>query len=610
MLRWLKDKVSFFITAKGNHSFFIFLTFLFTALLTCVIYAFQILPASSSSFFSSSQNNTMRYNWTCVVSSGSFYSITLPAQLKNIQNNTLIASNTLPENIPVNAAVSFRSSQQAVKVYVDDLLIYKYDTSVGRLLGKSTPSHWNFISLSPEDAQKELRIELTSPYRIHSGQLGMVYYGRYSDLVTQLLRKTLPGLVTSIILFLIGIVIVFTSYILGRENGEAYHFRYLGYFICVLAVWMRSEVRLPDFLMGDPHLELLISYFALMLCPLPYLTFVKHRLHPRPYKVLQIFFSLYCLNFLICTLLQVLNIYDFVETAFIFHILAFANILWVCLQYIQQIIRKERTYRISSIVAFASLVAGVTLELLVYYTGYYQYTGLFFRIGISIYIIGLTVLAIQSIISQRLLNAQISEQLLKRQIRMMLSHIQPHFLFNSLGAIQSLIRKSPDTAYQMLFDFSKYLRASIGAWNSQDLIAFHSELENVKSFTNIQLIRFRNAFRVEYEIEASNFMVPILSIRALVENAVNHGARRSSSEDAFVLIHSFESQNYFIVEVIDNGPGFHVEEKLSNSDSTSGLHRCRHILETELNATIDIHSSLGKGTTVIVHIPKYRTHKS
>ena len=135
-------------------------------------------------------------------------------------------------------------------------------------------------------------------------------------------------------------------------------------------------------------------------------------------------------------------------------------------------------------------------------------------------------------------------------------------------------------------------------------------MENVKSFTNIQLIRFRNAFRVEYEIEASNFMVPILSIRALVENAVNHGARRSSSEDAFVLIHSFESQNYFIIEVIDNGPGFHVEEKLSNSDSTSGLHRCRHILETELNATIDIHSSLGKGTTVIVHIPKYRTHKS
>ncbi|MDD2970967.1 MAG: histidine kinase [Lachnospiraceae bacterium] len=498
----------------------------------------------------------------------------------------------------------FRSSQQSVRLYLDDVLVYAYENPGSRLTGIATPSRWNMIPLESTDASKELRIELKSPYSQFSGIVNTVYLGSSTVLTSNLLKNTLHGYICSLLILIFGIIMLFTSHIFHIRNHAVQNFRYLGCFNILLSLWMRSEVRLPDYLTFDPHFELMLGICSMMLCPIPYLLFVKNRLNEKLHHVIKILLYLYSANFIICAALQLLGICDMLESSIVFLVLVVPTVVVICFHYILQLLHRERKYPVFFIFSFLSLFISIIVELIYYYLKHIEYYNYVFHTVMTIYIICLTFTAVQSIVSNEMLSAQVSEQILVGQIKMMLSHIQPHFLFNSLGAIQSLIRKSPDTAYQMLFDFSKYLRASINAWNAQATIPFSSEIENVKAFTNIQLIRFHNNFHVDFELDCTNFSVPLLSIRALVENAVNYGARRSTLETPFVRIHSYKTRDYFMVEVIDNGPGFDVDEKLSSSESTSGLHRCKHSLETQLNATLDIHSIPGNGTTVIVRIPR------
>jgi len=585
---------------KDRRSYFVFvLLIVFTALVSS-LYIYRI-------HLSSQQINTTNYlrdNWTCQVSSGTYYSLAPPSNLSNHANNTMVLTHMLPDVLNKNDVLYFRSSQQAVKVFLDDIIIYEYQDPGSRITGIATPSHWNFIPLETSDAGKELRIELRSPYALFSGKMNAIYLGDNFSLTSDLLAHVLNGYICTLVLLVFGILIILSSFIFINQNEGIKSFRYLGLYTILLALWMRSEVRVPDYLMFNPHVETLIGFLSLFLCPIPYLLFIKQRLPEKLHKVIHFLLALFSANFVVCIILQLLGIHDLVESSIIFPIFIIPTVILVCMQYLLQIKNRQRSYPLFSIFAFVSLVSSIAIELLYYYFGHSEYLGYLFRIDMIIYVACLAFSAVDTIVSHEMVSAQASELILKHQIKMMLSHIQPHFLFNSLGAIQSLIKKSPDTAYKMLFDFSKYLRSSINAWNNQSLIPFSTELENVKSFTNIQLIRFRNSFRVEFDIAVSDFSVPLLSIRALVENAVNHGARKSTSESPFVHIHSYETPGLYVIEIVDNGPGFDVDETLSNSDSSSGIQRCQHLFQSQMNASLNIHSTLGKGTTVIVHIPR------
>lgn len=588
------------MTDNKKRTYIVFVLLIIATILVCGVYSFRMYTSS----IHVNADNSMEGNWICSASSSTYYSLELPIQLNNYPDSPLILSHKLPSELSENSAVYFRSSQQSVAVYINNVLTYEYHSPGSRITGHATPSNWNFIMLHPEDAGKDFRIELTSPYKLYTGRANHVYIGNFYDLNANLLKHVLPGYICATILLFFGIIIVFTSHIFSRENPGIVNFRYLGLFTILLSIWMRSETKLPNYLLFDPHFEVFMEFCALMLCPLPYILFVKHRFSPKINKLLNILFYLFSINFIVSLILQFAGICDLVESSITIPILVVITAFIVGIQYLFQLIHRERNYYIFSIFAFISLIFSIAIEILLFLFGRFEAMGYGFRVGMCIYVICLTFTAVQGIISNELLSAQASEQILKRQIKMMMSHIQPHFLFNSLGAIQSLIKKSPDTAYQMLFDFSKYLRASINAWNNQVPIPFSSEIDNVKAFTNIQLIRFRNNFRIEFDIDEADFSVPILSIRALVENGVNHGARRSTYEIPYVKIHSYKTNDYYIVEVIDNGPGFDVAEKLSSSDSTSGLHRCKHVLELLMNATLTIHSIPGKGTTCIVRIPR------
>jgi len=142
------------------------------------------------------------------------------------------------------------------------------------------------------------------------------------------------------------------------------------------------------------------------------------------------------------------------------------------------------------------------------------------------------------------------------RLRSLESRIHPHFLFNTLNSISSLIAVNPVRAEQIVGQLAALLRASLDTSN-QPLIPLRQELAIVESYVDIERVRFGDKLRgsVEVPAELHEAKVPAMSVQSLVENAVKHGINPQSGGGEFVVTASAENGNLRI-EVRDTGPGF------------------------------------------------------
>lgn len=192
-------------------------------------------------------------------------------------------------------------------------------------------------------------------------------------------------------------------------------------------------------------------------------------------------------------------------------------------------------------------------------------------------------------------------ELVNTRTKVILSQVKPHFIYNALTSIASLISKDPNKAKELTINFSKYLRSNLDsiAEDSVDMISFDSELKHVENYLNIELVRFEDTLKVKYEIEYSDFSLPSLTVQPLVENAVKHGICKK--EDGGTLtIKSSKIDGYAKIEVIDDGVGFDVNN-IDDGKVHIGLNSIRQRLDM-CNGSLTIDSEKGKGSVATILI--------
>jgi len=198
---------------------------------------------------------------------------------------------------------------------------------------------------------------------------------------------------------------------------------------------------------------------------------------------------------------------------------------------------------------------------------------------------------------------QAERELAESRISIMLSQIQPHFLYNSLAVISRLCDENPAEAKRATINFSNYLRANMNLLESSEPIPFENELNHTISFLNLEKAMYGEALKVTYDIQTKNFKLPPLTVQPIVENAVKHGIGKKEGGGT-VTISTKETESYFFVIILDDGAGFATGKNTSNGERQIGINNVRLRLSAQCGGQLEIVSKQGAGTTATIIIPK------
>ena len=188
----------------------------------------------------------------------------------------------------------------------------------------------------------------------------------------------------------------------------------------------------------------------------------------------------------------------------------------------------------------------------------------------------------------------------EQRIKIMISQIQPHFLYNTLSSIQALCLSDPEKAFDVTEKFGTYLRQNIDSLDQPQLIPFEKELEHTRVYSEIEMIRFPS-IRIEYDTQDTDFSVPALTVQPLVENAIRHGIR--GVENGIVCVASKKSVGGYEIVISDNGKGFDPETVKKSDGSHIGLSNVKERIEQMCGGTLTVDSITGAGTTITIRIP-------
>ena len=202
-------------------------------------------------------------------------------------------------------------------------------------------------------------------------------------------------------------------------------------------------------------------------------------------------------------------------------------------------------------------------------------------------------------VDREALMAHKDAQLTEQRAQIMLSQIQPHFLYNALNAIGYLCGEDASRARKTLDDFADYLRMNMESLTTREPAPFSVELEHTRTYLNIEQMRFGDDLKVVYDIGCDDFFVPPLSLQPLVENAVKHGVCHKEYGGT-VTIATRRQDGKVYVTVSDDGAGFDVEAVREDGQTHVGIENVRSRLETMCGGKLEIRSTIGQGTVATI----------
>ena len=190
----------------------------------------------------------------------------------------------------------------------------------------------------------------------------------------------------------------------------------------------------------------------------------------------------------------------------------------------------------------------------------------------------------------------------EQRIKIMMSQIQPHFLFNTLSTIQALTEVDPERASKVIEEFAMYLRQNINSLNQESLIPVKKEIEHTRIYSDIEQVRFPS-IKIDYEIEDDDFLIPPLTIQPMVENAIRHGVR--GKKHGWVSVSIIREDNAHVITIRDNGKGFDVDKMIEDTMKGDhiGVKNVRDRIIDMTGGTFDIESTVDEGTLVTMRIP-------
>ncbi len=576
--------------------------------------------------------------WERVLENGEKIPVEVPGKVPAEFGEIVTLTTTLPEDIYNGEALCFRPIWQDVSIYIGGELRQSYNTKNSRPFGINSPMRYLFVELYEADAGKELTYRFSSHSK-YAGDMRASYIGDRLSIWIYLLKSSAIRTVTAIFLLLLSLFCIMVCGILKYAYKKSLPLNHLAWTIFFCALWMLSEVEFRQVLAKNVSILSYYSYWSLMLIPFPLIVYINEIQNNRYQKVFYAPITYSSIMFITGTLLQVLDIVQFVQQVPFIHIGILISISCIVTTItIDALKRKISDYLFVGIGIYGMLLTAI-LEMVFYYTGADLSLG-------TVLAIGLLFLLIMAIIKTGQ-DLFLSEK--KKQQAITAREAQAKFLANMsheirtpinaiIGMNEMILRENENDAIQ---DYAHNIQSAsnmlLGLVN--DVLDFSKiesgQLELVEDTYHlatllqdeILLLKSRSAAKpISTHIDIapnlpSKFFGDELRIKQILTNLLSN-AVKYTNQGSVTLKAFFKPIDDDTIElcfsVIDTGIGIKQEDlpKLFDSFKRLELNKNRTIQGTGLGlniaqqlvelmqGTIIVESEYGKGSTFTISIPQ------
>ncbi len=411
--------------------------------------------------------------------------------------------------------------------------------------------------------------------------------------------------------FYIGIVIfiaiaVLLLGILNKDVGGQFWLFVLCFAFAFRMLITNEGYMVSHGLFGDLNYEIMTSLIYVSTYIIK-LSMLMHLINVMGIKMRQGSLVAFSGLFLICAFVPyVLYDYIYMATAYMW-LQSVTYLLDIILIYkIAEKIIAHKKFAVLYLVVYCATSAGIVIENF-YLNGYIsQNVSYIMPVACMVFISSVVFVHFGDTVEafkQARRTAELQKELGDMNMTLMLSQIQPHFLYNALNTIKYLTKKDPKSAETAIVKFSNYLRANMDSLTEKEPIPFKKEIEHVQNYVYIESLRFGDRLNVEYNIEFEDFLIPPLTIQPIAENAIKHGINQKV-DGGTLKISTYEDENNIFVLIEDDGVGFDINEQKDDGRSHVGMSNIKTRLKEMLGAQVILKSVEGVGTKVTIVIPK------
>lgn len=532
--------------------------------------------------------------------------------LETNNNKSVTFRGNLDRPLKAGTQILFFMEYMEVHIYLNNEEIYAWgmDDSHPSFM-RSSGAVWGHCIL-PSDLTlaDELVISLESKYNSNYNSayhdfLDSLQIGDSGALARSILSQNWAYLLTGILLFLVGLTLQLFGLSLDNR-GITIHpsIYYCAFFVLSASVWLLLDPVYSTLLLDNSALIMLLEtvfmwLYSTFLCG--YFGTFMHTKAKRANDFLLFGFVLTLVMFLVLQVMGVTDAYA-VRSAHNF-LLVIAVVAFAFIFRYEMKHSKNSEIRILTLPGLLYLVFGL-VEMLNYELEWFQ-RGAALTIGFAIFILAQFVLTVRQIRNSLLMALQavkLEKDLVETRTAVMLSQIQPHFLYNALTGIKYLCGVNPERAEEAMEHFSIFLRSNLDSLSDTQLITFDKEISHVKDYFYLEKMRFNNRVNLVLELEYCDFLLPPLTLQPLVENAIRYGITKKD-KGGTVIIRSQKQDNQIIMTICDDGIGFDVNCPKQDERSHTGIDNVRSRIKMQCKGTLEITSEKDVGTEIKIILP-------
>lgn len=323
--------------------------------------------------------------WTITREDGSSSKIkSLPYSEKSKAGEKIVLSNTIPKKYS-GMTMSFLSADKQIRVNIDGKPVYEFGMNDSRPFGKTPGSVTNFIDIPEHLSEGKIEIEMVSPYDNYASNITGITISKRDTSILNLLKSNLGNFAMCIIILACGITLFMLAFIQAFSRQTKDGISYLG-FMCIFGtIYFSIETKSLSVFYGNQTLYSNLVFLVLMLWPVFMQMYYINNLEEKYQKIFYVLFFLTLTNMACQITLQILGIFDFMNMAFISHILIFMSGMAILFSLICTVRKSKDKLLIIEFLGILFFIGGSAIDLIRTYTIHIGDFGKFSRFGMTVF---------------------------------------------------------------------------------------------------------------------------------------------------------------------------------------------------------------------------------